>query len=406
MLNSYRRKFILLNMALVGTVLFLTLAAVGLYMCRGYYHELERTMVHVLEPLSPLQPSKGQGGRPTGPWDGQDRSGITTVFYSQGELSIFFRSPQFEADVIQSAVGEILRRDASFGLLPEYDMIYCRFVHGGDVRIAVTGTGYILEPMLRLIGTLLLTFCAAMLLFYLISRYISRLAVKPLEEAMARERQFIADASHDLKTPLAVILANNSILRQTAQDVQGRWLDSTETAAKNMLSMVDEMLTLSEAESSDAPKLDERVDLSAVVTKAVLQMESVAYEGGVELTAETAEHVMVNGDGEYLRRIAASLIENALKYEPRGGAINVRLDSFQNRAVLSVHNATAVISGEDLPHIFDRFYRSDKSRQSKGGHGLGLSIAKRMAERMGARIEVDSRPGSGATFRVTFRGAG
>lgn len=223
---------------------------------------------------------------------------------------------------------------------------------------------------------------------------------------MLREKQFVADASHDLKTPLTIVLANNSILRENPDATvaqQSKWIDSTDAAVKRMQGLVDGMLTLSQLDAQEsAPPPAQRVDLSSVITRAALQLESLAYEQRVSLETDIPDGVSVAGSADYLQRIAESLIENALKYEPAGGRIDLTLKTEKHRAVFSVRNETSRIPEEDLPHVFERFYRSDKARTSRDGHGLGLAIVRQMAQQMGGQVAAESGDGTGTVFRVSL----
>ena len=135
--------------------------------------------------------------------------------------------------------------------------------------------------------------------------------------------------------------------------------------------------------------------------KAALQLESVAYEKNITLETEIPEQIMLRANEKYLQRVAASLMENAIKYEPSGGRVWIQLKATKRKVRLEVRNQGSVIPEEDLPHIFERFYRCDKNRHGgTGGHGLGLSITKQMVERLDGSISVES--GSGTVFIVEF----
>jgi len=413
-MKEYRKRFVQLNMLLIGLVLLVMVVVVAVYMYRDYYKELEVTMRQVVEPLNSFsQPPAPK--RPAVPgkevpkveeWD--RRKGIMAVFYAPGtgEITVLSHSAFVDEAALEEVLQAVVSQKEGFGTICSRRIIYCRTENGEPYKIALTSTSYIGRSMLSLALVLLLVWLGAMACFLLVSVQLSKRAVRPMEEAMDRERQFVADASHDLKTPLSVILANNSILRENPQATVGsleKWLDSTQNAAKNMQGLIGEMLTLAGVERRDAPLPLEKVDCSALVMKAALQLESVAYEKDVELETEIEERVTLRGNEDYLQRIAASLIENAIKYEPAGGKVTVRLASVRHRARLEVRNQGTVIPQEDLPHIFERFYRGDKSRQGEtGGHGLGLSITKEIVERLGGRISVESRAGSGTAFFVSL----
>ena len=431
MLKKYRRRFVVSNMSLIGAVMLIILTVIGIYMANNYYSELENTMSQVLGPLN----SPTENFRPISPVDVEtdadspkypedfgnqaqnDPRGyngdilrdqnITTVFYSltDGTISIHTNNSSLDSDTITNAVYEIVDGEKTFGTLSGYNLIYYKISLGDTCKIALADTYYIGSRILSTVLVLLLIFTGSMLLFYPISRWLSKLAAKPMEDAIDMERQFVADISHDLKTPITVILANNSILRDNPEaktSEQSQWIDNTDAAARNMLGMISQMLTLSSLESVNQTVQKVKVNLSSIAEKSALQMESVAFDRGVTMDTDIDEGVFVSANTEYVERICTSLIENALKYEPDAGSVRISLKPSKHKAVLEVQNFGSIISPEDLPHVFERFYRGDKTRDIQKGHGLGLSITKRMAELLGAQISVKSDEENGTVFAVVF----
>ncbi|MBO4831048.1 MAG: HAMP domain-containing histidine kinase [Oscillospiraceae bacterium] len=434
MLKGYRKRFVTYNMILVGVVLLAAMVFQGVYVYRSSYQELRNTMRLLAEPWDapngqfrvleegdgpeqdggPKQnggPGKDGGRRPE---DGSQtekdellRNGITTVFYNRStdEISILSRDTPEDPDAVANAVREIVTLDENFGRLRSLGFIYFREDGAEGSKIVLTDMSYFNAKALKTALTLLAAYIVAMGLLFLISRKLSKLAAKPMEDAIEMERQFVTDISHDLKTPITVVLANNSILRSNPgadADEQLQWLDSTETAAKNMMDMVNEMLTLSSLDSVGRSVLKVPVDLSSAAEKSVLQLESLAYDRGITIdSAAVSEGVTAIATPEYAERICSGLIENALKYEPGGGRVDVSLSAAKKKAVFCVHNYGSFISPEDQPHVFERFYRGDKARSSLQGHGLGLPIIKQMTELIGAQIEMQSGE-DGTSFTVTF----
>ncbi len=170
-----------------------------------------------------------------------------------------------------------------------------------------------------------------------------------------------------------------------------------------MQQLISRMLTLADVERPDAALCIRPVDLAAIATKAALEMESIAYEKGVTLETALPAECTLRGNADYLQRIVSSLLENALKYEPAGGRVQLTLIREKKKVRLSVQNFGSTIPEADLPHVFDRFYRSDKSRKSESGSfGLGLAITKEMAEKLGGEISVASTAEAGTVFQVIF----
>lgn len=246
-----------------------------------------------------------------------------------------------------------------------------------------------------------------MLLFLFISIQLSHISSKPLEEAMEREKQFVADISHDLKTPLSVILANNSILMENKDATVGsvyRWIDSSQMAAKRMQQLITQMLKLADVERQNITVPLEEVDVSNIAMKASLQLESLAYEKSVTLDTELIESCVIQANEDYLTQIISSLLENALKYEPKTGKVLLKLAQDKHKTYICVQNFGTMIAQEDLPHVFDRFYRSDKSRTNETeSFGLGLAITKEMVNKIHGEISVTSNPQKGTIFTITFQ---
>ena len=409
-MSAYRKRFVQFNMLLIGIVLAVMVAVIAGYMTRDYYTSLRETMEQVMAPLRFFsQPPEGRPEKPEfqEPPEDIQRKDILTVFYSQEDDSytLLSNSEVFSQEELPSLLHTIVSQEKDFGILYGQNAIYYR---SGKTpyKIAIASTDYIVHSVVNLVLVLLAVWVGAMLLFLLVSIKLSAVAARPMEEAMQREKQFVADASHDLKTPLSVILANNSILMENPENKVGdlrRWLDSTQEAAKRMQKLIAEMLTLADVERQDVPLVREEVDLANIAMKADLELESVAFEKNVTLEDDLPDRCMVTGNADYLLRIVMSLLENALKYEPSGGRVSIHLTQSKKKTILSVCNRGSRIADEDLPHVFDRFYRSDKSRtNSAGSFGLGLAITKEMVERLGGTISVTSSQEEGTVFSVTF----
>jgi len=253
-----------------------------------------------------------------------------------------------------------------------------------------------------LAATLALVGIGALLIFFIISLFFSRWALRPVEEAWDKQRQFVSDASHDLKTPLTVILANSSILLDNADETiakNSQWVESTKTEAEHMKQLVGDLLTMAQIDEGDATMPREDIDFSTMVQGEFLEFESVAFERNVEFASTVAPDIHVVGTPSRVRRLVQTLIDNACKYAPAGSVVTLKLEREGRMARMTVHNEGDPIPAEDLPHIFDRFYRVDKARANDGdSHGLGLAIAYGIAQEHGGSLEVASTAEAGTTF--------
>ena len=418
MMTRYRWRFVAVNMSLIALVLALALLMQGIHVYRSEYNDMRRTMALILEPWR----FADEDFRP--PWEQEDwtppvdeglmpdrdRIGseqIVTVFYDResGEMSLLPFNQSADRDAIIPAAEAAAQRTEEFGRLTEYGMFYSKQGDDAVLKIVLADDSFLISRVSRSVLVLVGVYALALGLLFLISLWLSKLAARPMERAMEMERQFVADISHDLKTPITVVLANDSILKDSPEATVGeqmQWIDSTDDAARNMMHLVEQMLTLSGLEAAERTVEKHPVSLSALAEKSVLQFESLAYDRGVTLEDDMEEGVSVLADEDGCMRILNGLIENALKYEPPGGSVRLELRREKKKAVLTVQNPGSRIAPEDLGHIFERFYRGDKTRGDHQGHGLGLPIVKQLCDSLGAEIRVQSDEGEGTVFSVSF----
>ena len=305
-------------------------------------------------------------------------------------------------DVLDSAVAAVADEGDGTGFLDALGLFYAKRTVGGTTLLAFADASAAASWQ-SLALTLAAIGAGALVVFFVISVFFSRWALRPVQRAWNQQQRFVADASHELKTPLTVILANTAILREHPERSiasQSQWIESTQTEAERMQELVCDMLDL--AKPGHAPsRQHEPVDLTDLVEGVLLQFESVAFERHVALSAKIDRAVNVTGDAARLRRLTATLLDNACKYANEGGSIAVTLRQTVRHIELSVHNTGGAIAGEDLPHVFDRFYRADKARtRATGSYGLGLAIAREIAEEHGGSIEAASEESAGTTFTV------
>jgi heavy metal sensor kinase len=225
-----------------------------------------------------------------------------------------------------------------------------------------------------------------------------------LEGAITRIRQFTADASHELRTPVTLIrsTAELALRREREPEEYRKALGAIEAEAKRMTELTTSLLTLARTDSDQVDLPLRETDIHAVVAEAVEQSISLAETRGVALVAATTPgplYAQANEAG--LHRILLALIDNALKYTPRGGTVTVRVEREGDRVLVEVLDTGEGIDAGALPHIFDRFYRADAARGT-GGAGLGLAIAQAIARGHGTQIEVESTPGSGSRFSLSL----
>ena len=238
---------------------------------------------------------------------------------------------------------------------------------------------------------------AALAVLIVISIFIARRIVKPLEENDKRQKRFVSDAGHELKTPIAVISANSELLKRDVGE--NEWLSNIDYENERMSDLVKQLLSLSKAENGDI--LKETLDFSKLVDGEALPFESLAFEKGKRIDSDVWHGIFVKGNSNQLRQLVSILIDNALSHGT-GDTVNLNLHKEHHNAVLTVKNDAENMSAEQLSRLFDRFYRADESRNEAGAHyGLGLSIAKAVTDAHGGHISADYKDGK-AVFTVSF----
>jgi two-component system, OmpR family, sensor kinase len=221
-----------------------------------------------------------------------------------------------------------------------------------------------------------------------------------LERLFHARQRFLADVSHELRTPLTTIRGNVDLMRRMGE-ADPEILDVVQDELGRMTRLVDDLLLLARADTGGLPLQRRPIALDDVFLDVFRQIRSI--HPPVNVSLEGVDQVRVMGDLDRLKQLILNLVDNAIKYTPPGGTVRVSLSKADGSAEVVVADNGIGIPAEDLPRIFDRFYRVDKARsRSQGGSGLGLSIAKWIAEAHGGSIRVESRPGVGSTFVVTL----
>ena len=229
--------------------------------------------------------------------------------------------------------------------------------------------------------------------------WLIRRMVKPVDEAMEKQKQFVWDASHELKTPLAVISANAEVLESEVGP--SKPLEYIQSEVRRTDQLVQSLLTLARMEKGSVQAQHVPFDLSHTVLSVALPFESAIFEAGKQLNTEVPDGIAYTGDPEMIKQLCVILLSNAQKYSDAHGIITLSLEARGDRRILKVHNTGPAIPEEAQQKIFDRFYRVDSSHNREiEGHGLGLAIAQSSVKEHKGKIAVASREGEGTTFTV------
>lgn len=405
MLNKLRWKFVLVNMLLVTLVLTIVFSAV----LASSYHRLEmdgmQAMERVLREGDADFPKREIGGKLPGGKAPQKM--MTAAFYVELDgggavQKVVGENVTVTDDSALNAIVSAARAQGKASGVIRGERL--RFLVQGS-RIAFADRTDEIESLTSLLKTSALVGFCGLLAFFGISLFLARWALRPIEKSWRQQRQFVADASHELKTPLTVILANMGIVlshREETVQSQLKWLEYTQAEAARMKELVGSLLFLAQADGAQGEASLTAVNFSDVVWSSVLPFESVAFEQNITLVSEIADHIILPGSEDRLRRLTAILLDNAVKYAGERGTVTLRLQRAQEKALLTVHNTGEQIPAEQIPHIFERFYRVDSSRtRAQGGYGLGLSIAQSIVQAHHGKISVQSGP-KGTAFTVAL----
>ncbi|MBR2611438.1 MAG: HAMP domain-containing histidine kinase [Clostridia bacterium] len=263
------------------------------------------------------------------------------------------------------------------------------FVDGSMNRSALTQS-------LTISGFVLLG-CATLVLLLIV--LLSKKAVKPIAEGYEKQKQFITDASHELKTPLTLILANAEIAE--VELGASEWLADIRTEGQRMADLVNQLVALSRMDEDGGDLLVDEVPFGELVYQTTSEFEPLAKARGKILKVNIDRETKVEGNEEALARLVGILLDNAVKYCDENGEITVTLTRAK-RATLIVENTFATVGETELDRLFDRFYRADKARTFTGGYGIGLSMAKAIVEKHKGEILAYKKDDSHIGFRVVL----
>ena len=306
------------------------------------------------------------------------------------------RSSLSESEIVEaaSAIRDGGRQSGEYGKL----VYYVSGEENGTTLVVMMDNTIRRESFSTLFRYTLIFGACALILFFFLALFLAKKIVDPLEERDNQRKQFISDAGHELKTPIAVVSANAEML---AREIGANaWLSNIQFENERMAALTRRLLDLTRVESE--PPVMEKVDLSRVVTGSALPFESVAFEKGAVLNYEIEDNITVRGDSERLTRLTAILLDNAVEYCRQNGNIKISLKKERHVVKLSVSNEGKEIPKEQRKRIFARFCRGDAARNGEDNHfGLGLAIAARIVENHKGKISVDCEGGV-TTFTVTL----
>lgn len=298
---------------------------------------------------------------------------------------------------VEDYTDKVLKRGKERGWIGDYRYSIMDTENGTTV-VFVNGNTYN-NTSNRLLFTALLVLLGSASLILILTIVVSKRAVRPVAESYEKQRQFITDANHELKTPLTLILSNLDIVESELG--KNEWLDDIRSEGERMGLLINQLVTLSRMDESTDSVMREEFNLSSAVADTVSEFESLAEERGHTLTSSISPSVYYYGDESLIRRLTAILLDNAIKYCDAGGNIQLSL-TCRRHPVLIVENTYQDVDKLELNRLFDRFYRADKARTFSGSFGIGLSIAQSIVKSHKGNIAVYKKSGI-IGFRVELK---
>ncbi len=390
MIRRLRVKFVCITMGLMAVMLLVIFGLV-------YHFTQSNLEEQSLSALKSAATTQNLFGRPIS--GGQDL-GIPCFTLETGFMGEIIASGGDYYDLSDSQLmGEIYQAamdsGARSGVLAQYNLRYYRVDSMAGTRFAFMDLSMETTTLNALMRNCAIIGVLSVAGLLCISILLAHWAVKPVEKAWQQQQQFVADASHELKTPLTVILTNAELLKspEHTPEEKGRFADSILTMTQQMRGLVEGLLDLARADSGQMQGTMEPLDFSQLVEDALLPFEPLYFENGLTLESRLEPGITVKGSAQHLRQVVEILLDNGQKYSTPGGTVTVQLTRERRHALLTVETPGETLTPEQCRDIFRRFYRVDTARAMNHSYGLGLSIASQIMERHGGRIWAAGKDG-------------
>ena len=399
MIKKLRVKFVCINMLIVTCMLALLFTTLFVFMNRSLVQKQISGMAQAAqEPLPRRVPGKGGANALKLPAIVLERLPDGTLAAAGNGSYDLTEQEELEA-LWEAAMAE----EEPVGVLSEYGLRYYRAENLHAEKVVFADMSIERATLRSLAKTCVLIGAASLAGIFLLSVLLSRWAIRPVEEAWRQQKQFVADASHELKTPLAVILANAELLEQAGYDEgqKKQFSANIRTMSLQMRHLLEQLLNLARLDNvHDTPDFAP-LDFSQLVEDSLLPFEPVFFEQGLTLESEVEPGIRVRADEQLLRQAVDILLDNAQKYS-LPGAVRLTLRGGSARhCVLQLSNPAHELSKTQCRDIFKRFSRQDEARTSSGSYGLGLPIAEGIVQRLGGKIGCEWADGE-ITFTVTL----
>lgn len=395
MFNKLRLKLILINMSLLTTVFIGILVTIYTITNTSITREINSNLGNLIDNKHKPMPSS---------------INIVAEIYNDGKIIKNSQSYGLNIDnnTLKDAVDRVIEKGEPSGKIDISNNIYSylkRSTPFGEKIAFIDRTPY-QQVILNLLKIFILIGSISLIVLLIISIYLTNKTILPIKEAFEKQKQFIADASHELKTPLTIIKTNTSLVLSNPEATvknQEKWINYISSQTDRMSTLINEMLSLAKLDVNEAKLSLIPINISKIIESMLLMFDAVIYENGINLESKITKDIFINGDQESIKKLFSIIMDNAIKHTNKNGKITVSLLSDKNKIKMIIMNTGEGIPAEHLEKIFERFYRVDSSRvRETGGYGLGLSIASSIVNQHKGKIYAQSKENQYTSFFVEF----
>ena len=422
-MKELNKKVFLTLFGILTLILVISLIILNIQSYRREYENVERSLTIMDDPWMGRGPDFSPGPGPDmeeNPDEGQDfedkgfddQDGpdienmmiidyeVYTVMLSDGTISQIISNGSTSSDFDANSVAEDILRNSSQDTMKIENLYLGNYSYNYKFdKIVIINDESVAAKLRKVLLESLLIFVVLEAVIAFIAKLVTGWIIKPAQEAFDRQKEFIADASHELKTPLAVIMASSDEI--AVDENNSKYIDNIKYESDRMSKLISGLLDLSKLEEGVSKDSYKEENLSKIVEKTALVFEGVAFEQGVQIETEVEDDIPLKCSKEEIEKLVSTIIDNAIKHSEKDTSVVVKLYK-GNKTVLKVINTGEPIKPGDEEKIFERFYRADKSRnRSDNRYGLGLAIAKRIVTNHGGTIKASSEDGK-TTFKISF----
>ncbi len=405
MFKQLRKKMLILNLSILSVLIFAVFATLYLTTYNNVQREIARDINTIIERSDNLFPPVNPLPNPS--IDGLlDNRIVSFVIITDLDGNITDSIAQFEVDddFLNTALDSVVKINGEIELDGSY-WSYKVVTYNNERVYAFLDITTQHEVLTNLIYTFVIIFSISFVAVYGISTYMTNRSLAKIKEAFSKQKQFVSNASHELKTPLAIINTNVDVLLSKDANTEDKWLNNIKFETNRMNQLTKDLLYLTKM-SEQTPKelMKHLINVSELTESTILSFEALAYEKELDLQFNVEKDISTEFVEEQYTQVLHILLDNAIKYTPNKGSIVISLEKTHNQIIFKITNTGDGIKKEDLNNVFDRFYMADKARSiNPNSYGLGLSIAKTIIDNHSGKIYCESKLNESTTFYIKLK---